>query len=69
MENQIKSLTKRETEIAQQLNNDLSLQEVAKELYLSYDTVQFHIKSMKSKHNVNTLHGLVAKLTNQNNTI
>jgi DNA-binding CsgD family transcriptional regulator len=62
MKNQPQNLTNREEEILQQLQNDLSLQEVAKELFISYDTVQFHIKSMKSKHNVNTLHGLVAKV-------
>jgi DNA-binding CsgD family transcriptional regulator len=51
--------TEREVEILQQLCKDLSLQEVADTLHISYHTVQFHIKSLKIKYDVNTLHGLM----------
>jgi DNA-binding CsgD family transcriptional regulator len=53
------TLTEREEEILKLLCNDLSLKEVADDLYISYHTVQFHVKSLKIKYDVKTLHGLV----------
>jgi DNA-binding CsgD family transcriptional regulator len=53
------TLTEREEEILQLLCNDLSLQAIADELHISYHTVQFHVKSLKTKYDVKTLHGLV----------
>ena len=63
MQNQPPSPTDREHEVLQLLLNDLSLSEVADEMGISYDTVQFHLKNLKHKYEVKTLHGLVAKVS------
>jgi DNA-binding CsgD family transcriptional regulator len=64
-----KELTERESEILTLLCSDLSLQEVAEDLFISYNTVQFHVKNMKKKCNIKNLHGLVAFNAEKNNTI
>ena len=52
-------LSERETEVLKLMAKDLSSKEIADQLHISIDTVQFHRKQLKRKLNVNTLAGLV----------
>lgn len=60
------SITDREREILDLLAADRDLHEIAADLHLSYHTVQFHIKNLKEKLDVRTLHGLVVKMPPKN---
>ena len=59
------SLTSREKDILQYLASDLTVQEVASKLNLSYFTVDTHIKNIYQKLNVHNRQGLVTKASKE----
>ena len=54
-------ITERERDVLQRIAQGLSTRQVAKQLGLSYYTVDMHIRNIFHKFNVHTRHGLVAK--------
>jgi DNA-binding NarL/FixJ family response regulator len=54
-------LTQREKEILQEVVNGLTIQQIADKLFLSYHTVNTHLKNIYSKLQVNTRSGVIAK--------
>jgi len=54
-------LTRREDQILQRLNSQLSLREIASELYVSYDTVKTHTRHIYRKLGVSTRRQAVAR--------
>jgi DNA-binding NarL/FixJ family response regulator len=52
---------KREVEVLHLLAKGADLNTVSKELFISYFTVQFHVKKLKIKLEANNLTGLVTK--------
>jgi len=58
-------LTSREKDILQCLASDLTVQEVASKLNLSYFTVDTHIKNIYQKLNVHNRYGLVTKASKE----
>ena len=59
------SLTSREKDILQYLASDLTVQDVASKLNLSYFTVDTHIKNIYEKLNVHNRQGLVTKASKE----
>jgi DNA-binding NarL/FixJ family response regulator len=59
------SLTSREKDILQYLASDLTVQDVASKLNLSYFTVDTHIKNIYQKLNVHNRQGLVTKASKE----
>jgi DNA-binding NarL/FixJ family response regulator len=58
-------LTSREKDILECLASDLTVQEVASKLSLSYFTVDTHIKNIYQKLDVHNRHGLVTKASKE----
>ena len=59
-------LTEREKEILQQLTYGLTKQQIAEKLFLSYHTVNTHLKNIYSKLHVNSQSGAVSKVYKEN---
>jgi LuxR family maltose regulon positive regulatory protein len=57
----VEPLTRREDQILQWLNSQLSLREIASELYVSYDTVKTHTRHIYRKLGVSTRREAVAR--------
>jgi len=56
-------LTSREVDIAQRLVQQKNLRTIAQELFLSYETVRWHLKEIFKKVGVNRQSELIAKIT------
>ncbi|HYZ53172.1 MAG TPA: helix-turn-helix transcriptional regulator, partial [Streptosporangiaceae bacterium] len=59
-------LSQREDEILRWLNSQLSLREIASELYVSYDTVKTHTRHIYRKLGVSTRQQAVARARSDN---
>jgi LuxR family maltose regulon positive regulatory protein len=59
-------LTQREDQILRRLNSQLSLREIASELYVSYDTVKTHTRHIYRKLGVSTRQQAVARARSDN---
>lgn len=59
-------LTEREKEILQQIVSGLTKQQIADKLFLSFHTVNTHIKNIYNKLHVNTISGAVSKVYKEN---
>ncbi len=59
-------LTEREKEILQHMVSGLTKQQIAGKLYLSFHTVNTHLKNIYSKLHVNTRSGAVSKVYKEN---
>lgn len=57
----IQHFEKREVEVLHLLVKGADLSTVGKELFISYFTVQFHVKKLKVKLEANNLSGLITK--------
>jgi DNA-binding NarL/FixJ family response regulator len=58
-------LTPGEVRILSALSMDRNHNEVAKDLYLSHQTVKFHTTNIRRKLEVHTTHGAIAKAMRQ----
>jgi len=59
-------LTEREKEILQQMVAGLTKQQIADKLFLSFHTVNTHLKNIYNKLHVNTRSGAVSKVYKEN---
>jgi len=59
-------LTEREKEILQQIVSGLTKQQIADKLFLSFHTVNTHLKNIYNKLHVNTISGAVSKVYKEN---
>lgn len=62
--NQNSPLTKRETEILEQIANGMSRSKIAKQMFIDLETVKSHIKNIYSKLNVHSREDAIKKAKN-----
>lgn len=66
MNNRLESLTKREKEVLQLIKNGMTNKEIAKDLCISEETVQNHVKSILSKYGVHDRKKLIVEMLKNN---